>query len=86
MFLPYLFRGVSETASERGVTFLLVKQVYLVLLDATLSSSEYWKDTFVVMGHLIATLRDRIEFHTWDDDLLLKEGQGEIRSCNVQNS
>ena len=40
----------------------------------------------VVTGHLAAVLRERIEFKTEYHSMLLREGQGEIRRCHMQDA
>ena len=64
--LPALFQGLGEGANRIGNTFLSVKQVGLSLLDPTKMAPENWMAACVIIGHLVAALRDQVDFWTAD--------------------
>ena len=42
-----------------------------------------WTASTVVTGHLVASLRGRVEFRSADHELMMKDGRAEIRRRNV---
>ena len=70
-FLPDLFGGLGEGASEIGVTRMPVKQSGLALPDPTLMAPENWTASCVITGLLVAALRGQVEFRTADHSACL---------------
>ena len=60
-FVPALFEGLGESAPERGVTRLPVKQVGLPLPDPTQTAPENCTASCAITGHLVAALRGQVE-------------------------
>ena len=59
-FMPALFEGLGERASERGVTHLPVKQAGLDIPDPNQTAPEKWIASCVNTGHLVAALRGQV--------------------------
>ena len=78
-FMPALFEGLRERASERGVTHLPVKQAGLDIPDPTQTAPEKWIASCVNTGHLVAALRGQVELHTVEQSTCLREGQTAVR-------
>ena len=63
----------------RGVTRLPVKQAGLALPDPSQTAPENWTASCVITGHLVAALRDQLEFRTADHSACLWEGWTSVR-------
>ena len=72
-FVPGLFEGLGEGASEQGITCLSVKQAILDIPEPTLASPENRTATCVITGHLVAVLRVQVKFRTEDYSAYLRE-------------
>ena len=57
VFLPALFRGLTEGLLTRENTRLPVKQAGLVIPDLVLMAPENWTASCVITGHLVSALR-----------------------------
>ena len=75
IFFLALFEGLGDVAPERGVTRLPVKQAGLTLPCSTLTALDNWKSSCVITGHLVAALREQVEFRTADHSACLREGR-----------
>ena len=64
VFVPALFRGLTEGLLTRENTRLLVKQAGLDILDPVKTAPENWMDSCVITGHLVASLRCQAPFWT----------------------
>ena len=66
IFVPALFRGLSEVLPERENTRLPVKQAGLALQDPVQTSPKNWTASCVITGHLVAALRGQVVSRTAD--------------------
>ena len=64
IFVPALFRGLSEGLPTRENTRLPVKQAGLALPDPVQTAPENWTASCVITGHLVAALRGQVVFRT----------------------
>ena len=64
---------------ERGITRLPIKQAGLALPNPTQTAPENWTESCVITGHLVAALRDQVEFRTADHLACLQEGRTAVR-------
>ena len=75
VFLPDLFRGLTEGLLTRENTRLPVKQAGLDIPDPVLTAPENWTSSCVITGHLVAALRGQTTFRT-DDHTACLRGAG----------
>ena len=66
IFVPALFRGLSEGLPKRENTRLLVKQLGLALPEPVQTAPENWTASGVITGHLVAALRGQVVFRLAD--------------------
>ena len=85
-FVSELFEGLGEGEPERGVTRLTVKQAGLALLDPTLIAPENWTASYVITGHLVASLRGQVEFRTADHLACCRESWAAVWRWNQQRA
>ena len=57
VFLPALFRGMTEGLPTRESTRLPVNQAGMAIPDPVLTAPEKWTASCVITGHLVAALR-----------------------------
>ena len=57
VFLPALFREMTEGLPKRENTRLLVKQAGMAITDPVLTAPENWTESCVITGHLVLALR-----------------------------
>ena len=74
-----LYEGLREGVPEQGITRLPVKQAGLALPDPTQTAPENWTASCVITGHLVAALRDQVEFRTAEHLDCLREGRAAVR-------
>ena len=72
IFVPALFRGLSEGLSERENTCLPVKQAGLALSDPVQTAPENWTSSCVITGHLVVALRGQVVFRKADHSVCLR--------------
>ena len=73
--MPALFQGLWEGVPERGVIRLSVKQTGLALPDPSQTSSDNWRVSCAITGHLVVALRGKVEFRTAHHSACLWEGR-----------
>ena len=79
VFLPALFRGLTEGLPTRENTRLPVKQAGLAIPDPDLTAPENWTASCVLTGHLIAALRGQTTFRRADHTACLRGGRLAVR-------
>ena len=79
IFVPELFRGLTEVVPERENTHLPVKQAGLDLPDPVKTPPENWTASCVITGHLVADLRGQVVFQTADHSVCLRGGRLAVR-------
>ena len=75
VFVPALFRGLTEGLPTRENTRLPVKQAGLAIPDPVKTAPENWTASCVITGHLLASLRGQVEFRMADHSACLREVQ-----------
>ena len=74
IFVPALFRGLSEGLPERENTCLMVKQAVLALPYPVQTDPENWTASCVITGELVAALKGQVVFRTADHSACLRGG------------
>ena len=74
VFLPALFRGLTEGLPTRENTRLPVNQVGLAIMDPVLTAPDNWTESCVTTGHLVAYLRGQTTFRKADHTACLRGG------------
>ena len=74
VFVPAIFRGLTEGLPTRENTCLPVKQAGLAIPDPVKTAHENWTESCVITGHLIAALRGQTTFRTADHTACLRGG------------
>ena len=72
VFLPALFRGLTEGLTTRTKTGLPVKQAGLPRPDPVQTTPENWTVSFVITVHLVAALRGQAAFRIADHTACLR--------------
>ena len=75
IFVPALFRGLSEGLLKRNNTRLPMNQVGLDLPDPVQTPPENWTASFVITGHLVTALRGKVVFQTANHSVYLWGGR-----------
>ena len=84
VFVPALFRGLTEGLPTRENTRLPVKQAGLAIPDPVKTAPENWTASCVITGHLVAALRDQAAFRTVDHTACLRGGRLAVRHRGEQ--
>ena len=79
VFLPALFRELTEGLPTRENTRLPIKQAGLAIPDPVLTAPENWTASCVITGHLVAALRGQTTFRTADHTDCLMGGRLAVR-------
>ena len=72
IFVPALFRGLSEGLPKRENTRLPVKQAGLALTDPVQTAPENCTASCIITGHLVVALRGQVAFRTADHSACLR--------------
>ena len=72
VFVPALFRVLTEGLPMRENTRLTVKQAKLAISDPVKTAPENWTASCVIAGHLVAALRGQAAFRTADHTACLR--------------
>ena len=86
VFVPDLFRGLSEGLLTQENTRLPVKQAGLAPLDPVKTAPKNWTVSCVITGHLVAALRGHVVFRTPDHSACLREGRLAVRHRGEQRA
>ena len=70
---------LTEGLPTRENTRLPVKQAGLAIPDPVKTAHENWKASCVIIGHLVAALRDQAIFRTADHTACLRGGRLSVR-------
>ena len=79
VFVPALFRGLTEGLPTRDNTCLPVKQAGMAIPDPVKTAPEIWTASCVITGHLVAALRGQAAFQTADHTTCLRGGWLAVR-------
>ena len=86
VFVPALFRGLTEGLPTRENTRLPVNQAGLAIPDPVKTVPENWTVSCVITGHLVAALRGQAVFRTADHTACLRGGQLAVRQQGEQRA
>ena len=81
--LPALFCCATDSITESSTTCLPVTKDGQDIPNTTLSTSDNIAASYVITGHLFATLRGWTYLSTGYYTLITKEGHGDIRRYKV---
>ena len=86
VFVPVLFRGLTEGLPTRKKNHLLVKQTGLAIPDPVKMAPENWTAYFLITGHLVAALRGQAAFWTADHTACLRGVRLAVRHRGEQRA
>ena len=86
VFVPALFRGLTEGLPTRENTCLPVKQAGLDIPDPVKTALENWTSSCVITVHLVTALRGHAIFRTADHMACLRGGRLAVRHRGGQRA
>ena len=86
VFVPALFRGLTEGLPTRENTRQPVKQARLAIPDPVKTDPQNWTASCVITGHLFAALRGQTTFRTADHTACIKRVRLAVRHRGEQRT